>query len=160
MWHLRLPWWLHRLFHSLLCTALNGRHAVRAVQRDCLWGLKNWGNSHWSHEPIMQWRTRQSQSIFRSTNHKRVMPANNWSPRPIPTDSPIATKLGVCNSLMVAAWQNTVHENLVPWEYLFNTLTHWSLKDLEFKKVICTRFTNLYLQSYDNALSWMPLAFP
>ena len=56
----------------------NGRHlpAVGAVQRDCHWGLKNGGNSHWSHEPIMQWGTRQSQPIFRPTSHKRVMPAN------------------------------------------------------------------------------------
>ena len=29
------------------------------------WGLKNGGgNSHWSRDPIMQWRTRQSQFIF------------------------------------------------------------------------------------------------
>ena len=62
----------------------NGRQlpAVRAVQRDCHWGLKNGGNSHWSCEPIMQWGTRQSQSIFRLTNHKSVMPAN-WRPCPI-----------------------------------------------------------------------------
>ena len=54
----------------------NDRHlpVVRAVQRD--WGLKNGGNSHWSREPIMQWGTRQSQSIFRPTNYKRVMPVN------------------------------------------------------------------------------------
>ena len=59
----------------------NARHlpTVRAVQRDCHWGLKNSGNSHWSHEPIMQWGTRQSQSIFRPTNPKRVLPAN-WRP--------------------------------------------------------------------------------
>ena len=57
----------------------NGRPAVRAVQRDCHWGLKNSGNSHWSCKPIMQWGTRQSQSIFGPTNHKRVMPAN-WRP--------------------------------------------------------------------------------
>ena len=53
--------------------------AVRAVQGDCHWGLKNSWNSHWSREPIMQWGTGQSQSIFRLTNHKRVMPAN-WRP--------------------------------------------------------------------------------
>ena len=50
--------------------------AVRAVLRDCHWGLNNSWNSHWSCEPIMQWGTGQSQSIFRPTNHKRVMPAN------------------------------------------------------------------------------------
>ena len=56
----------------------NGRHlpAVRAVQRDCHWGMKNGGNSHCSHKPIIQWGTRQSQSIFRPVNHKRVMPAS------------------------------------------------------------------------------------
>ena len=64
---------------------LHGRQltAVRAVRRDCHWGLKNSGNSHWSHEPIMHWGTRQSQSIFRPNNHKRVMP-DNWRPCLIP----------------------------------------------------------------------------
>ena len=33
------------------------KSAIRAVQRDCHWGLKNSGNSHWSHEPIMEWGT-------------------------------------------------------------------------------------------------------
>ena len=49
----------------------NGRRlpAVGAVQGDCHWGLENGANSHWSHESIMQWGTRQSQSIFRPTNH-------------------------------------------------------------------------------------------
>ena len=64
----------------------NSRHLAaisRAVQRDCYWGLKNGGNSHWSHQPTMQWGTRQSQSIFRPTNHKRVMLAN-WRPCRIP----------------------------------------------------------------------------
>ena len=63
----------------------NGRQmpAVGAVQRDCHWGLENRGNSHCSHEPIMQWGTRQSQSIFRCTNHKRVMP-DNWRPCLLP----------------------------------------------------------------------------
>ena len=59
----------------------NGRQlpAVRAAQRDCHWGLNSSWNSHWSREPIMQWGTGQSQSIFRPTNYKRVMPAN-WTP--------------------------------------------------------------------------------
>ena len=53
----------------------NDRHlpVVRAVQRDCQC-LKNVGNSHLSHELIMQWDTRQSQSIFKPTIHKCVMP--------------------------------------------------------------------------------------
>ena len=59
----------------------NGRHlaAVSAVQRDCHWGLKKGGNSHWSHESIMQWGTRQSQSIFRPTNHKSQWEAMSHS---------------------------------------------------------------------------------
>ena len=65
--------------------SLNGRQlpAVRAVQRDCHWGLKNSWNPHWSREPIMQWGTGQSQSTFRPTNHKKVMPTN-WRPCLIP----------------------------------------------------------------------------
>ena len=65
----------------------NGRHlqmpAVRAVQRDCQWHLKNGGNCHQSCKPAMQWDTRQSRPIFRATNHKRVMPAK-WKPYLIP----------------------------------------------------------------------------
>ena len=79
----------------------NNRHlpAVRAVQRDCHWSLKNGGNSHWSREPITQWGTRQSQSIFRPTNHK------GWCQRieghvSYPTGSPIATGFGLCSSPM------------------------------------------------------------
>ena len=61
----------------------NSRPAVRAVQRDCHWGLKNGKNSHWSCKPIIQWGTRQSQYIFRLTNHKRIMPAD-WRPCLLP----------------------------------------------------------------------------
>ena len=76
----------------------NGRHlpAVRAVQSDCHWGLKNGRNSHWSRDPIIQRSTRQSQSIFRPTNHKRVMPGGHVS---YPTDSPIASRLRLWSSL-------------------------------------------------------------
>ena len=71
----------------------NSRHlpAVRTVQRDCHWGLKNGGNSHWSREPITQRGTRQSQSIFRPANHKSVVSYL--------TGSPIATRLGLCSRL-------------------------------------------------------------
>ena len=80
----------------------NGKHFVRVVQRDCLWGPKNGGNPRWSREPIMQWGTRQSQSIFRPTNDKSVMPTN-WRPCRLPHsqsyNTPIATRLGLCSSL-------------------------------------------------------------
>ena len=49
---------------------------MAAVQGDCHWNLKNSGNSHWVHELIMQFSCRQSQSIFRLTNYKSVMPSN------------------------------------------------------------------------------------
>ena len=51
-------------------------HAGRGVQKDCHWGLKNGGNSHWSREPIMQWGSFQSQYISRPTDYKSAMPAN------------------------------------------------------------------------------------
>ena len=57
--------------------------AVRAVQRDCHWGLKIAQNSHWPREPIMQRGTRQSQSILRSSNNKSAM-STNWRPCLIP----------------------------------------------------------------------------
>ena len=71
--------------------------AVRAVQRDGHWGMKNSGNSHWSREPIMQWCTRQSQSIYRPTNHKRMMAAN-WRPCLIPR------------------WQSYCHQARTVWQ--------------------------------------------
>ena len=77
----------------------NGRHlrAIGTVQMDCHWGLKNGGNSHRSHEPIMHWGTRKFQSVFRPTNHKRLMPIGDHVS--FPTDSPITTRLGLCSSL-------------------------------------------------------------
>ena len=48
--------------------------AVTAVQRDGHGGLKNGGNSHRSRERIMQWSTRQYQSIFRRWSQK----GDNW----------------------------------------------------------------------------------
>ena len=47
-----------------------------AVQGDCHGGLKNGENSHWSRKHIIQRGTRQSQSIFRPTNHKSAMTVN------------------------------------------------------------------------------------
>ena len=81
----------------------NDRHlpAVRAEQRDChCRGLENGGNPHWSREPMMQWDTRKSQSIFRTTNHKSVMPAN-WRPCLIPHWQSHCHPLGLCSSLSV-----------------------------------------------------------
>ena len=74
---------------------------VRAVQRDCQWHLKNGRNSHWSREPIIQWRRCVSQSIFRSANHKsmdQLQPV--WGNVSYPTGSPTANKLGLCSSLV------------------------------------------------------------
>ena len=88
------------------CTALNGRHfpVVRAVQGDCHGDFYG-GNSHWSREPTMQWRTWQSQSIFRPTNHKS---AGHVS---FPTDSPIATRLGLCSSLQYLIFHPIRHKS-------------------------------------------------
>ena len=91
-------------FHSPLHSP-DGSHlpAVRAVQSagqsDCHWGLKNGGNSHWSRDTIMQRGIRQSHSIFRPTNHKRVMPANRRSCLIPHWQSYIAIRLGLCSSL-------------------------------------------------------------
>ena len=94
-------------FFIVLLHSPNGRQmpAVRDLQRNCHWGSKKKrGNSHWSHEPMMQWDTRKSQSIFRPTDHKRMMPASWWTcllpPGSYPTDSHIATRLRLCSSLI------------------------------------------------------------
>ena len=54
----------------------NSKGRQMPVQSTCRCGLKNGEKSHWSREPIMQWGTKQSQSIFRPNNHKSMMPAN------------------------------------------------------------------------------------
>ena len=48
-----------------------GRHlpAVRDVQGDCQQPLKNCGNFHWSHKPIMHCMWGGPRSIFWSANH-------------------------------------------------------------------------------------------
>ena len=109
----KIWWWLaliaatqinqnHRSLDSFTVplNSPNGRHlpAVRAVQRDCNWGLKNGGNSHKSHEPIMQWGTRQSQSIFRPVTKGWCQPIGGHVSHP--TDSPITARLGLCSSLI------------------------------------------------------------
>ena len=90
-----------RLFHSPLAQPYWKAFAVKAVRRDCHWGLKNSGNSHWSCQPIMQWGTRQSWSIFRPTNPKRMMPAN-WRP-----------------------WLPTTHKRVMPANWRPWRLPHW-----------------------------------
>ena len=92
----------------------NGRQpAVRAVQRDCHWGLKN--SSHWSCEPIMQWGIGQSQTIFTPTNHKAWCQSIGGHVS-YPTDSPITTRLGLCSSLLFLwAIFEVVHPTLSPY---------------------------------------------
>ena len=101
-------WWYLDSFTVPLHSP-NGRHlpAVRAVQRDCHWGMKNGGNSHWSYEPIMQWDTRQSQCMFRLITEAWCQPVRGHVL--YPTDSPIATRLGLCSSLWWCWW--------MPWSW-------------------------------------------
>ena len=98
------------------CTALTAGNlpAVRAVQGDYQWPMKmvKIPTCHeWAHNPL---QLRQSQSIFRQTNHKTVMPAN-WSPCLIPHWHVTTTGLGLCSSLAQlqsgspsVGWMNTV----------------------------------------------------
>ena len=76
--------------------------AVRAVQGDWHWPLQQPLKKRWIFPPVT-WahnllQLRQSQPTFRPTNHKRVMPTN-WRPY-LPTDSPTATRPGLCSSLV------------------------------------------------------------
>ena len=129
----KLPWrGLVRLFHRPLAQHLP---AVRVVQRDCNRNLKNGGNSHRSRESIMQWDTRRSQSIFRSTNHRRVMPAN-WRPCLIPSDSPIATRLGLFSSLgfclftsVLFAWDMSESTSPSVWECFHSHHVPWGVSE-------------------------------
>ena len=130
----------YRLFQSP-CTALMAGSclpAIRAVQRDCHWGMKNGGNSHWSREPIMQWSTRQSQSIFRPTNGKREMQA--IPDIVVPTASTIATWIGLWSSL--ASISNYIH--LKQWDVLTHSCP---LLKLGHEWVI-TSYTKNYGRNY------------
>ena len=77
----------------------NGRHlpAVRTVQRDCHWGLKNDGNSHWSCESIMQWGNNPNLYLNQPITKAWCQPTGSHVS--YPTDSPIATRLILCSSL-------------------------------------------------------------
>ena len=72
------------------CTALRAGilSAVRAVQRDCHWSLKNGGNSHWSYEP----RAPSNPNLYLDQPITKGRCQH-------PTDSPITTRLGLCSSL-------------------------------------------------------------
>ena len=69
----------------------------------------------------MQWGTRQSQSIFRPTNHKRVLPANWRRHVACHTDSPIAIaiRLGPGSSLMwpQMAWHHQAQNWSQSWTW-------------------------------------------
>ena len=56
----------------------NGRHlpVISTVQGDCHWPLQNTSQASLQ----MHCSTRQSQSIFRPTNHRLVMPAKSHTP--------------------------------------------------------------------------------
>ena len=77
----------------------NGRHACRYC---CAKGLSLGSEKRWEFPPVTrahnEMGTRLYQFTFRPTNHKRVTPAS-WRPFLYPTESPIATKLGLCSSL-------------------------------------------------------------
>ena len=77
--------------------------AIRAVQVDCQWLLKNGGNSHRSHYSTIHFklpRNQCSQGVSQSIFESVVLTAGkhvSW-----PTDGPkVTTKLGMWNSLVL-----------------------------------------------------------
>ena len=54
--------------------------AIRAVQGDCQWPLKNVGNYHQSCEFTVHCAWGNPKSIIRPTNHERKMPATRCQP--------------------------------------------------------------------------------
>ena len=58
------------------------KHKIISVSLDCftvpLYSSNGRWKSHWSREPIMHWGTRQPQSIFRPTDHKRKFSVVWW----------------------------------------------------------------------------------
>ena len=97
-------------FTAPLHSPNHGQFAVRAVQRDCHWGLKNSCNFHWSREPKMQLGTGQSHSIFRPTIHKRgCQPIGGRVSYPLTVLLPLGFDC-VCGSLACAR----SHTGLLP----------------------------------------------
>ena len=81
--------------------------AVRSVQRDCDWGLKNGGNSHWSWEPIMQ---SGNPNLYLDQPIKKAQCQPIGGHVSYLPDSPIATRLGLCSSLICnggAQWRSS-----------------------------------------------------
>ena len=97
-----------RLFHSLLAQPLTAGKlpAVKAVQGDCQWPLRKrckFPPVTWAPNPS---RLRQSQPIFRPTNHNFKGDCGHAA---YPNDSPATIKLGLFSSLyhcsIIFPWQ-------------------------------------------------------
>ena len=108
----------------------NGRHlpAIRAVQRDHQWRLKNGGNSHGSLEPIIsQNSVKVSPSLYLDQPIKELATSANGRPRLI-ADSPNGTILGLCNSLRFHLLLLIYVEWLVDGVWLLSNIINSSLK--------------------------------
>ena len=122
-----VSWYIYHSFTVPLHNPI-GRQmpAIRVVQRDCHWGLKNGGNSHWSREPILQWGTRQSQHLFRPANHKSVMPAN-WRPCLLPH------------------WHSYCHHQAgTVWQSIHICITSLGQSGIECNNDLCPEITGQY----------------
>ena len=93
----------HKLFHSLLCTALSCLLLGLCQRTTCHWPLKNGGNFHQSSETILHYKLLRIQcrrgvpkSIFGPANPLDIV-SNTMSH--YTTGSPAAIRLGLCNCL-------------------------------------------------------------
>ena len=87
----------------------NGRHlpAVRAVQGDCQWPLKNGGNSRWSWEPKMHCDWGIPNYIEISQSQKGDISQLEAMFHVYSTDSLTAAGQGLCCSLILRGWVST-----------------------------------------------------
>ena len=126
--------YLPGLFHSLLAQPYRQAFACRkgwerglsvASER-----RRKFPPITWAHKSL---RLRQSQPIFRLTNHKRAMPASR-RPCLIPTDSPDATTLGMCSSVIsihVLSLLNPAHHTSLNIKCKIindNCITRWMMR--------------------------------
>ena len=125
----------------------NGRQmpAIRAVQGDCQWPWK------WWKFPLVIWAQGSLQRRHLPTYIKTIQPQRgSTSHVPYPTDSPTATRLGLCISLAMGrlCW---VWLTLVVFISINNVLIHWGLNKMA---AVWQTFSYSFLDSKVLCFDW------
>ena len=92
----------HRFFHSPLAWHSRRLPAVRDVQTDCHWRLKNVANSRCPWEPIMQ---QDNPKLYLDQPITKAWCQSIEDNGSYPTNNPVATRLVLCSSLWMWAYE-------------------------------------------------------